>query len=214
MRKDEASRKIIAVNVMKDFQWTRIVNIVANVGLVSIIDMGFQYVLPDFFISNRSLCLLCIIAVIYLANKKTPVIRNIIGFVGLCAFFTITHLNRIWLSMIITISQSFVISVIVEILNERIDKNNYRTIEGVDIKPGMILSHISVQDMQNCVDPALPRTTTETRRSRLTVSQAQAVRLWCKNAQRDVTIVEMLPFAPFIAVATIIHIVRFIVVYK
>lgn len=213
-RRDDTNSKDISVTTLKNLSWTRIVNVIANIGLVSIIDTGLQYLSPEFLESNRSLCTLSMIAVVYLANKKIPIVRQVVGFIGLCAFISITYMNGIWSSMIMTIVQSTIISVFVEILNERIDKNSYRTITGAEIKPGMILSHASIWDLQNCIDPALPHSTTETRRSRLTVTQADAVKLWCKNAKRNVTIVEMLPFAPCIAIATIIHLIRFIAIYR
>lgn len=213
-KKSEISNKNIAVNVLRNIRLARIGNIISNIGFVSIIDMGLQFAFSDFLAVNRSLCTLCIIAVVYLVNKKLLVIRKIVGLIGLCAFFAITYVNALWSSMIITIIQSLVISIIVEVLNERIDKNSYRTIGGSEIKPGMILSHASIWDMQNCIDTNLPRATTETRRSRLTVTQAEAVQLWCKNAKRDVTIVEMLPFAPCIAIASLIHFIRFVTIYR
>lgn len=213
-RKKGIHSKVLTIDVLKRIQWTRVFNIISNIGLISIIDTGLQFAFPDFLVTNRSLCTLCVVGCIYFANTKVSLIRKCFGCVGLCAFFFVTLKYKLWSSMALTCMQSFAISVIVEILNERIDKNSYRTITGSEVKPGMILSHATIWDMQKCVDTALPRSTTETRRSRLTIVQAQAVQLWCKNAKRSVTIVEMLPFAPCIAIATIIHFVRFVIAYR
>lgn len=214
VRKSDANETSFVEDAKSIFQWQRIASIVSNIGLVASINMGLQSVCADFLAANRSLCSLCIIAIIYLINKKNQNLRRIVGYAGLCILFAIAVVDGTGPAMFAAIIQGMVSSVVIEMLNERMDKNCYRNIKGSEIKPGMILSHISVWNMQNCIDPNLPKTTTETRRSRLTLAQAQAVQLWCKNVRKDVTIVEMLPFAPCIAVATVIHIIRFIAFYR
>lgn len=214
VRKSDANETSFAADAKNILQWSRIGSVISNIGLVASINMGLQYVCADFLAANRSLCSLCMIALIYLANRKNQTLRRIVGYAGLCILFAIAIVNGTGPSMFAAIIQGLITSVVIEMLNERMDKNCYRTIKGAEIKPGMILSHASVWNMQNCIDPNLPKTTTETRRSRLTPAQAQAVQLWCQNARQDVTIVEMLPFAPCIAVATVIYIIRFIAFYR
>ena len=106
---------------------------------------------------------------------------------------------------------SLVIASAIEIISSRVRANTYREISGDEVKPGMILSFTSLWAMRKCNDPELPKTTTENRRSRLTQTQAEAVKTWCRNTHSNVIIVEMMPFAPFIAGAAVIQVLRFLI---
>ena len=213
-KRNKSETAVDATNVRSFFQWTRISSIVLNIGFISLINIALQRWFADFQVANSSLCSLCIIGLVYLLNRVNPIVRKICGCIGLCVLLIFTQVNGEWISLLSIILKSSVISVLIEILNMQIGKNSYRTVSGSEIKTGMILSQTTIWEMQNCIDPDLPRSTTETRRSRLTPAQAQAVRLWSKNSKCDITIVEMLPFAPCIALAMIIHFIRFMLIYR
>lgn len=211
---DKLGTTEVSASLRSFFQWSRISSIVLNIGIISAINTILHRWITDFQVANSSLCSLSIIVLVYLLNRVKPILRKICGGIGLCVLLIFTQVNSEWVSMISIIIESSIISILSEMLNMRIHKNSYKSIDGSDVKPGMILSQTTIWEMQNCIDPDLPRSTTETRRSRLTPVQAQAVHRWSKNAKRDVTIVEMLPFAPCIALAIIIHFVRFLTIYR
>ena len=213
-RKGRASAMEFASVALQGFDWQRCLSIIANIGLMSISEILLQMAVPEFLSANRLFCTLCIIVIVYQLTKSLAILRKIIGVISLVAYIWLICLTGAWLSTIFTLLQGLAVAVVVEMLNQRINTNIYREIDGNAIRPGMILSHASVWDMQNCIDPNIPRSSTESRRSRLSTLQADAVKMWCKNAKRTITIVEMLPFAPCLAFATGVQIIRYILFYR
>ena len=199
-------------NSQNPFGFQRIISIIANLGLISMASTVMDRYIPDFYYSNQMLCTLSVIGIICLLQSKADFIRRIFGFIGILYFIVITAISGSWLFGLINLLESILIVLIIELLNNKARMNTYREIPGGDVQPGMILSYSSIWNMQKCIDPELPRVTTENRRSRMTREQAEAVKRWCKNAKRNVVIVEMIPFAPFISLAVFIQIVRYFLI--
>lgn len=192
----------------------RIISILANIGLLSSFYAVLDLYFGDFLYANEMFCALILIGLISLLQNRFEHACRILGFIGLLLFLSRMVINAAWIDMLFGVIRGLIISLIIDILNQRIGKNTYREIPGEEVNPGMILSYVTIWDMQNCIDPDLPHTTTENRRSRITQRQADAVRLWCKNAKRNVIIVEMIPFAPCIALAVCVLIIRFFILKR
>lgn len=120
---------------------------------------------------------------------------------------------NVWHSAFFNLALSAVISILLETVNRASKANTYKVITGDEVRAGMILSLPSIMAMRNCIDPNLPHATTESRRSRMTEAQAEAVRQWCRNARSNVVIVEMIPFAPFIAISTLAQMILYFMRY-
>ena len=128
---------------------------------------------------------------------------------GIVFILVWTYIHHLWMSMLFSLVLCLLISIVLDVLNSSARTNTYEVISGDEVKPGMILSYTTIMAMQNCIDPNIPRSTTENRRSRITDVQANAVKTWCKNAKSDIVIVKMIPFAPFIALSVVIEIIRY-----
>ncbi len=180
--------------------------------------MGAQCALnrlfPAFFQANQALCILCIVGAAWLARRFGKYLFPILAAAGAIALIAEFGASPDWKAGAFILLRGALIAWIIEILNRRAEANSYRGIPGEALRPGMILSLGSVLAMSRCVDPVLPRATTESRRSRLSAAQAEAVRRWCKNAGRDVVIVEMIPFAPFIAASVLVTLMRYAAFYR
>lgn len=110
--------------------------------------------------------------------------------------------------MLASLLLSTAFAIISRALFEMGSVNSYREIPGNEAGAGAILSLGSVLAMQRCTDPNIPRSTTESRRSRLSAHQLEAVRNWCRITGRTVAVVEMLPFVPFMFAALILEPLR------
>ena len=185
------------------------ISIVNNMGIMSSFCTLVNTIAPVFFYSNQVLCILLAVGVISFLQKKADTLRRYIGYAGFIFFIVQTYINKTWFFSLISIMESVLIATVIEIINSQARKHTYIQISGSEVKPGIILSQSSIFAMQNCIDPNLPRITTENRRSRLNEKQAAAVATWCKNAHSNVVIIEMIPFAPFIALAVLIQILRY-----
>lgn len=192
----------------------RLLSITANIGLISSVNTLLDIYAGDFYFANQMLCTLALIGIICALQNRADRTRTILGFLGIALFIAQMITYGAWLSGLISVAESLIIALIIELINSRVRKNTYREISGEEVRPGMILSYATIWDMQNCIDPELPTVTTENRRSRITPTQAEAVRTWCKNARRPVVIVEMMPFAPFIALAVAAQAARFLILIR
>ena len=199
------------VNLRPNFSIKHYVSILANAGTISFINIMLNTFAPKFFYANQVLCILSLAALTFILQKKADKARKITGFTGLIYILVQSILYRSWLNVLMSLAVSLVIASAIEIISSRVRANTYREISGDEVKPGMILSFTSLWAMRKCNDPELPKTTTENRRSRLTQTQAEAVKTWCRNAHSSVIIVEMMPFAPFIAGAAVIQVLRFLI---
>lgn len=185
-------------------------SVMLNTGIILFLYSMLDIFAAEFFYSNQMLCTLLIIGAACLIQKKFGNLRKILGFIGLIFFLSQSIVYNSLINACLSLIESLIIAVILEFINNRAYENIYREISQNEIRPGMILSFSTLWAMQKCIDPDLPRTTTENRRSRLTERQAEAVKTWCRNARSNVIIVEMMPFAPFLAGAVLIQILRFL----
>ena len=174
---------------------------------------ALNHFIPFYFAENQSLCILVIVGLSIALQKKLPVLLNVIGILGFIYTIAASILNTSWLQLLIWLGEGAVVSWIIDRLNLLASESSYQYVVGDKIQAGMILSFGSILAMQKYIDPDLPRYTTETRRSRISQRQAEAVKRWCKNTGENVAIVEMLPFAPFIAFGVVYEIIRYIIYF-
>lgn len=214
IRRSKGRNHGIKNDTKPDLRLKHIFSIMANIGTISVVNNVLDIYAADFLYANLMLCTLATIGSICLLQQKANTIRMIIGFMGLSYFIYQTTVYEAWLNVCLGLFQSLAIATVIEFINNRAYINTYREVSMEEVRPGMILSYSTLWAMQNCIDPGLPKTTTENRRSRITERQADAVKTWCKNAQSNVVIVEMIPFAPFIASAVLIQILRFLILKR
>ncbi|MBQ4432379.1 MAG: hypothetical protein II877_12820 [Synergistaceae bacterium] len=193
-----------------NFSIKHCVSILSNAGTISAVNIFLNTYAPEFSRSNQVLCILCSVALIFILHKKAVLVAKTIGITGLIYILCKSIFSGSFLNVFAWLAVSLVIASAIECMTSRVRENTYREISGDEVRPGMILSFTSLWAMRKCIDPELPKTTTENRRSRLTQRQAEAVKTWCRNAHSNVVIVEMMPFAPFIAGAVVIQILRFL----
>ena len=187
----------------------RIISIASSIGFMTAIHTALGVFFSFFYESNRILCSLSIIGLLCLIQVRAKKAKMLLGVFGLVFLVVLTILFQTWDRTLTNIIVCMLLSVLIDIINDSTRANTYRVVSGNDVKPGMILSYSTVLSMQQCIDPNIPHTTTENRRSRITELQAEAVKMWCKNAKSDIVIVEMIPFAPFICLAVVIEIIRY-----
>lgn len=89
------------------------------------------------------------------------------------------------------------------------DRFNYEWIRTRDIKEGMILSYVAIQQFYGSRVRGLPTATDETTKSRLTQEEAESVRRWEKSkyGKEYLMIVRYIPFAIFILIGMITYFV-------
>lgn len=174
--------------------------------------IGFQMLLhtlfPSFAGANYALVLLVTIGISYLASQKAPRLAQGLGVLGLLVAVCCSIVTKQYTAILSSIPLGIVVALITRLLLGIAGSNSYREIPGAELKPGMILSFGSIMAMQKCIDPNIPHSTTENRRSRISSLQAEAVRNWCRITGSPISIVEMLPFLPFVFVAVFIEPIR------
>ena len=184
-----------------------------NAGMI----IGFQLLLatllPGFFEGNRVLILLCLVGFCFILQRKWPTVLTALGLIGIVITAVTTVISEDYSTLYLSLPLSVIVALLTQLLIRMADSNSYREISGDELTPGMILSFGSILAMQKCIDPNIPHHTTENRRSRLSVSQTEAVRNWCHVTNRPIIIVEMLPFAPFICMGLIVELIRHFLFY-
>ena len=204
-------RRYAEMNLKPDFSIRHYISILANTGTLSFLNIMINYYASDFFYSNQILCILSSAASVYMFRKKVYTAGKIAGFMCLICILIQSISSGTLPDTFLSLIMNLIIASVLEIISNRMSVNTYREISGDEVRAGMILSFASLWAMRKCNDPELPETTTENRRSRLTQTQADAVKNWCRDSHSNIVIVEMIPFAPFIAGAVLTEIFRFLI---
>ena len=208
LHKDTANAKDFILNDSKTLK-RKLLNLFSNIGFFSTVNLLLQLYLPEFYKANHSLCILITAGLIYIFGKKTPKAKNTTGYCLFISFIILSIISKNTKQFFFNTIESILLAAIFGEMGRIIENNSYLEIDGKDVKPGMILSYTSVWAMQKCIDPNIPRTTTESRRSRITPEQAEAVKTWCQITKRTITIVDMLPFIPMLCFGLLTEILRY-----
>ena len=187
----------------------RLISIVSNFGIMASVNTILDYHLKELYVANQILFTLIAVGIVSIIQNKAGRLKVILGSIGTVFIVIIVIIRNEAGSFLTTVFTSIILSVLIETINNNTGNHIYKQVSGDQIRHGMILSYTTIMAMQNCIDPNIPHSTTESRRSRISESQAVAVKNWCKNAKSDVVIVEMMPFAPFIALAVLIEMLRY-----
>lgn len=179
-----------------------------SIGFFSGAQMLVHAAFPAFAQDNYALILLAAMGLQYLIESKAPALMKLLGCAGIAASLVCCVAAGQYSTMLVSLLLSAALALVSRALYEMASVNSYREIPGDEVSAGAILSLGSVLAMQRCIDPNIPRSTTESRRSRLSARQAEAVRNWCKITGRTVAVVEMLPFVPFMLAALILEPLR------
>ena len=198
-------------NIISWFSKRTLLRFVANIGFFSFVQLLLRLVLPAFYESNRSLCILITAGAVYLLDRAAPTIKLVLGYLMFLLYIGLSFWHGDLYRFIFGIGESILLAAVFGEIGRIIKTNSYSEVNEENVKPGMILSFSSIWAMQKCIDPNIPRTTTESRRSRITVEQAEAVRNWCRITKRNITVVDMLPFIPMLAFGLLIQILRYFV---
>ena len=196
-------------NIISWFSKKTLLRFVANIGFFSFVQLLLRLVLPDFYESNRSLCILITAGAVFLLDGAAPTTKLVLGYLMFLLFIGLSFWHGDFYRFIFSIVESILLAAVFGEIGRIIKTNSYSEVNEENIKPGLILSFSSIWAMQKCIDPNIPRTTTESRRSRITEDQAEAVRNWCRITKRNITVVDMLPFIPMLAFGLLIQILRY-----
>lgn len=100
----------------------------------------------------------------------------------------------------------YLVSFLLMIFRSSAEKYNYKIIQVSELKPGMILSLVSIMCFANAKTPGLPTFSTEDLKSRLSAEEVENIQLWSKTkaGQDTLIIVRKIPFALFIAIGTMV----------
>ena len=103
---------------------------------------------------------------------------------------------------------SIIVVILVYSLRAASEKYNYQTISIKDLRPGMILSLLTIMCFKSSKVKGLPESSTEDLRSRLSKEQVNAIIKWSKSAPgRDrVIIVRKIPFATFLCIGSMLFV--------
>ena len=190
-----------------------IVGFLINAGVIIGSQIAIETLFPHFCEANQVLVLLSTVGLCYILQRKYPKALSALGVLNLLATLILAVITLDYKALLLSLPLSIIMALLTQLLVRMADTNSYREIKGEELRPGMILSYGSIMAMQKCIDPNIPRQTTENRRSRLSTSQAEAVRNWCRITNRPVMIVEMLPFAPFIGIGLLVELLRHFLIY-
>lgn len=196
----EKFKKIKIFNIKKENILEFIIQYFMGYFLVLLINnVTFKY-FTEFRIYNTGLAILCnmlILLIVYrLVTKKKQTLILMITFLILNAIyyvingFSISHIDLKMLIFVLALMAFRSVS----------EKYNYEEIKVEDLKPRMILSFGSVIKFYSSRVKGLPKNTTETTDSRLTLDEVESIKRWSKTKKGEgtITIVRHLPFAPFI----------------
>ena len=144
------------------------------------------------------------VTILFLNNQRKQPSNAFMAVLG-CAFIGIAIANGMNISWPILLV-SFLAIILMYLVQSLAGQDNYFSIPAVDIRPGMILAPLSVNRFAGSEIQGLPNYSTGDMRSKLTVSEADAIQLWGKMhpEENSLSIIRKIPFVVYIAVGTLI----------
>ena len=144
------------------------------------------------------------VVILILNNQRKQPSKAFIT-IGGCAFIGITIANGMNFSWSILLV-SFLAIILIYSVQALAGQDNYSLIPAVDIRPGMILTPSSVSRFAGSEIQGLPKYSTGDMRSKLTVSEADAICLWGKMhpEESSLSVIRKIPFVVYIAIGTLI----------
>jgi len=164
--------------------------------------------IPQFYDANKSLCILSNILVCIWLNKRKAPLRIAVFIISLLVF-TIRFFSYHNIVFHVRMLLPVIIALISGMITRTVSQNNYTAINTSELKPGMILSYYTLNEIKKTklIFKNMPEATTESRKSRLSTENIDALKQWGNKTQKPILIVNILPFAPFIALGTLFEMV-------
>ena len=190
------------------FQLSWIWDIGFSVLLLSFIYSILGYLLEDYYESNRIFfSVIGVLSANKLVNWKIPGKKYLTGMFLLAYVLMGALLYRgfDWEMLLLTI----VLVVVTQISLKFADKYNYTYIHTSEVKEGMIMSYLTIQQFYGSRVKGLPHTTDETTKSRISQDEAEAIRRWEKSkyGKDTIMIVRYIPFAIFILIGIVTYLI-------
>lgn len=164
------------------------------------------FITPFIEVSNYIWMVLCI--AISLIVNKFIIFNNkiLLAIVGCFDVFMVIFTKQMAIS---TYWWSYLLVLLVIMLNIFIAQYNHKEIETDKVKKGMILSTVSSVNLQNSRVKGLPGVSNESLSSRLSEQEAESIRRWMssKNGKETIVIVRKIPFAIFILCGMITYLI-------
>lgn len=165
---------------------------------------------PDFYLRNGMLfVVLNLILILTLANRKVFEKKSVIivtGVLYVLLILTVPSWRQAdWGALL----RSYLVIILCLGLRYFVGGYNYQELPVSDVKAGMILSYVTVLQMGTSRIKNLPRQTTEDMQSRLTETEAEAVRRWGESSKgrKTVYIVRKVPFALFLVLGVFLYLI-------
>ena len=155
------------------------------------------FIFPKFNIPGIFYTTLCVIYIQILSAHRFFQSKLAIG------VFLLFDLTMTFFTGNITVSTmwtTYLLTIVFMIVRLFINRYNYKTIDAINVKQGMILSEMSSFLMQNSRIRGLPKISDESLNSRLSEEEAASIVRWSKskNGCEQIIIVRKMPFAVFI----------------
>ena len=165
----------------------------------------YEY-LPVFLLLNVLLVLLFDKAT-FLSRPVSIIVCSIVSAVSV-AFSLVRGLYTVDM-------KSIALAALVMVFRTLTDKYNYREIQAVDVKKGMVLSYGTILGFANSKVKGLPKYTTEDIATRISQEEADSIVRWTssKYGKKTITVLRKMPFAFFIAVGFIIYLALGVLVW-
>ena len=190
------------------FQIVWIWDIGFSVLLLSIVYSIMGYLLGEYYESNRIFfSVLGVLSANKLVNWKIHGKKYFTGMLLVIYILMGALLYRgfDWEMLLLTV----VLVVVTQMSLKFADKYNYAYIPTSEVKEGMIMSYITIQQFYGSRVKGLPHTTDETTKSRITQSEAEAIRRWEKSkyGKDTIMVVRYIPFAIFILIGIVTYLI-------
>lgn len=181
--------------------------------IVTTVSYVYQLLIAPFFqIPSMVYTALCICFISFIQDVQFLYTRSMS--VGLLVLNSVAFLAT---KNTVQVSDLYIYLIVLVLMIVRIfmDQYNYKTINTVDIKAGMILSRPSSILFEKSRIKGLPGISDETLGSRLSVEEAASIIRWkdSKYGLDSLVIVRKIPFAIFISIGTFLYLILRVVVF-
>ena len=166
----------------------------------------FAWIVPGMLLEDAILLTAFHFSLLLIAMQLEPKVSW--GIIGLMAL--------LWVGMLLTKFtrfsfsgidwKTYIVAFLLIVYRSVAEKYNYQNLEVEELRPGMILSFVTIMMFMGSKVQGLPTSTTEDLKSRLTEDEVESIKRWSKTKSgcKEIIIVRKMPFALFISIGTIL----------